>query len=129
MNISSVMSPNPLTISASTQVADAKKEMTERGIRHLLVTEEGAVLGVLTADAVKSASVAGAKSAVKDICSPNFLVVDRESDLSEVAREMAAQKLSCVVIADDSDRPIGIFTTTDACAVLARLLEKVEGSS
>ena len=130
MKIDAVMSPTPFIVDAKTTLADAQKEMKTHGIRHLLVSEEGTLVGVLTEGNVKSALSFREKGdrlpTVGDICNPEFVVVPRGSSLADVARQMGAQKLSCVVVIDDEERASGIFTTTDACRVLSLLLEKVE---
>jgi predicted transcriptional regulator len=40
--------------------------------------------------------------------------------LAEVCRAMAAHHYGCVLVTDDADKVVGIFTTTDALEALAK---------
>ncbi len=46
--MSKVMTANPMTLDSSTEVATAMTLMSEKRIRHLPVTEEGNVVGVIS---------------------------------------------------------------------------------
>src|SRR5262245_59230413 len=48
MYVRDLMTPAPITVPPSTPVADAKALMAKSEIRHLLVVENGSLLGILT---------------------------------------------------------------------------------
>lgn len=132
MNVSLVMTPCPHRVSADTPLMEALEIMGNLGIRHLPVIGESEVLGVITEqDARLTASVCKALDTVvpaspraKDVCTPVPLIVSDKSDVARVARQMAEQRVDCALVADDEGSLVGIFTTTDVCDLLCRLLEK-----
>lgn len=48
VTMSKVMTPNPMTLDSSTEVSKAIALMSEKNIRHIPVTEDGKVIGVIS---------------------------------------------------------------------------------
>lgn len=128
MKIRSVMTPCPYKIKSSESIDEALEMMGLRNIRHLPVVEDGDIIGVLTErDIIVSKHVcdtSGYCPLVGDICSKDPLIVDIESPLGEVTKEMASEKAEVALIADESGNFVGIFTTNDACRVITMLFEE-----
>jgi acetoin utilization protein AcuB len=128
MLVQDVMTSQPHSIGVSLTLADAKKLMREKRIRHLPVLDGGTLVGVLSDRDVQLIA-----SLVKDSSDDEILVEEAMSQvpytvspttpLSLVARQMERRRLgSAVVMA--AGKVTGIFTATDALRALAQLLDE-----
>lgn len=122
-----VMTPFPWSIEVRRTVADAWMLMSEHGIRHLPVTENGELVGLvsgrdlgLAMDARLGAPKAAGLS-VGELAEREPYVVDLSTPVEFVVREMAERRLGSALVTRQG-RLVGIFTTTDACRLLADLL-------
>lgn len=124
------MTPSPFSIGKDQSLAHAHAVMREHGVRHLPVLDGGQLVGMLTqrdlALVEALPDVDPRKVTVEDAMSTEVYVVTPETPLLEAARTMAEKKYGSAVVAEGS-KVVGIFTTVDACAVLARLLETSSG--
>ena len=113
------------TIEAGESLKKAEEVMSKQGIRHLPVLQKGVVVGVLSDRDIKLAgSIMGNESAklpVIDVCTGNPYTVEPEAPLQEVAKTMADKHYGCVLVLENK-KLVGIFTTVDACRVLADLI-------
>jgi acetoin utilization protein AcuB len=125
--IKHAMTPFPWSIDAGRDVAEAWQMMADLDIRHLPVTEGGRLVGIvsgrdlgLTMDS-RLGSPQGSGVKVGELCAQEPFVVETTAPLAWVAREMAERRLGSVLVVYQG-RLAGIFTTTDACRVLAEML-------
>lgn len=125
--IKSVMTPFPWSIEGDREVSEAWQMMADLGIRHLPVTENGRLVGIvsgrdlgLTMDARLGAPQAEGRK-VRELCAHEPFVVETTASLEWVAREMAERRLGSALVVYQG-RLAGIFTTTDACRVLSEML-------
>lgn len=105
--------------------------MGEHVIRHLPVVRDGVVVGVVSDRDVGIIESLGTTPAsrvrVFEAMTPVPYAVGAQTSLLEVVRQMERHKYGCAIVTDDEGRvPLGIFTTTDALALLADLLVDVE---
>jgi CBS domain-containing protein len=63
-SVAAVYVPNPITIPASTSIVDAAADMLHKEIRHLVVTDHGDVLGVISLRDVVAVLLEGLDPAV-----------------------------------------------------------------
>jgi acetoin utilization protein AcuB len=123
------MTPFPYSIDVDAPLAEAHAFLRERHIRHLPVTERGELVGVLTDRDIKLAlgpdlgSPPERELSVRDIFQPEPYVVDAGAPLLTVAATMAERHLGSALVTR-GDKLVGIFTTTDACRALARVLRE-----
>jgi CBS domain-containing protein len=121
------MTPFPYAIELDRTLGDAERMMLHRSIRHLPVTSEGEVYGILSAREIQLALATPDADAwqiqVKEVCAPDPYIADTNEPLEAVLTEMATRHIGCAVIAED-DRVAGIFTTVDACRVFAAHLRQ-----
>lgn len=123
------MTPFPYSIDIEAPLAEARAFMQARQIRHLPVTEQGQLAGLVTDRDVKL--ILGPDFAypeertltVRDACALEPYIVDAATPLEEVAGAMARRHLGSALITKHA-KLVGIFTTTDACRALEALLRK-----
>ena len=107
-------------------VSAAQKIMSSHGIRHLPVLDGKKIMGILSErDIILGRAVYRDRAFegnvfVKDICLFNECAVNADAHLDEVARFMSKARLDAVVVVENKE-PVGIFTSTDACRLLADL--------
>ncbi len=121
------MTLQPQSIEGKESLDTARSLMTMFGIRHLPVTQDGIVVGMLSqreADiGLQLEIVEGVKRfLVIDACSEKPYIAYPETPLREVAAVMAREHLGSVIIMENA-KLVGIFTTVDACRVLHDLIE------
>ncbi len=127
--IESVMIRDPITITADTRLGEALEMMMQRNLRHLPVMNGGELLGVASDRDVLLAEIAHVDlsdhSSLKigDVCALDAYCVAPETPLPEVLRGMAERHIGSALVCKDDGRPLGIFTSTDACRQLAQVLE------
>ena len=123
------MTPFPYSVDVDAPLAEAHAFLRERHIRHLPVTERGELVGVLTDRDIKLAlgpdlgSPPERELAVRDVFQPEAYVVDAGALLVIVAATMAERHLGSALVTRGG-KLVGIFTTTDACRALARVLRE-----
>ena len=125
LKIRTVMHPTPVTINPTQTLATAKKIMIEHNIRHLPVQSGGKVVGVLSDRDIYFLLASDPQNEnelkVKDALTDPPYVVGPDAPLHEVARRMASERIGSALIVE-KERCIGIFTTVDACHILAQAL-------
>ena len=108
-----------------TPLLKAQGIVREHDIRHLSVLDGETLVGILSDRNLKEAlaSPGGEKFLVEDAMMPDVFVVSPDTELSTLVEEMAAEKYGCALIQEKDGKVIGVFTTIDACRLLARLLK------
>lgn len=122
------MTKQPISTGPHVSLNDAMEIMRAWGMRHLPVTEDdGKVAGLLSERDVWRyfALHPGGKPTVGDAMVKHPYVVSPDDLLVDVAEAMADSKYGCAVVAG-SKGLCGIFTTTDALRILAKLLRDPE---
>jgi acetoin utilization protein AcuB len=95
--------------------------MRSKNIRHLPVIENERLVGIVSDRDLKAAmSLPQSKQlSLSDIMTTDVFAVPSHMTLTHVAQQMAERKLGSVLIVNDANEVIGIFTTTDALNLLA----------
>jgi acetoin utilization protein AcuB len=126
-HIMSVMTPFPHTIEISATLPEARRLMAEHHVRHLPVTEDGALVGVISDRDIKLALDPSLglppeeELCVEDICVLEAYIVGLEESLDNVLIHMAEHRIGSVLVVKEG-RLAGIFTVTDVCRCFARFL-------
>ncbi len=126
-HIDSMMTPFPLSVEASLTIHDAQAIMQSEGIRHLPVTSEGRLVGIISDRDLKLAfALAGASAEddtlhVGDVCNLEAYVVEYNTPVDDVVLHMAEVRVSTALITRNG-KLVGIFTSTDVCRNYSELL-------
>ncbi len=117
------MTPFPYSIASDRGLAEARAMLDEHDIRHLPVTRDGALYGVLfRAELLVAEELKGERAvSVGDVCTPSPLIVDLNTPLAEVAATMVERRVSAALVTR-AGKLVGILTSTDVCRLLAELL-------
>lgn len=128
MTVEEFTTPDPVTANEGMTVDELRQLMEQHGIRHLPVLRGNAVVGVISDRDVRLVSglTVAQKLQVRasDIMATDPLTVRADAPLDEVAYTMSANKVGSVIVRDEHDRFLGIFTATDG---LNALVEVVRG--
>jgi acetoin utilization protein AcuB len=119
------MTRSPRTIRPGQTLAEAHRLMRRNQIRHLPVLARGKLVGIVSqrdlALIETLPDVDPTEVPVEDAMIGDVYVVAPGAPLGDVAGEMARRKLGAAVVAS-GDRVVGVFTATDACRALSRLM-------
>jgi CBS domain-containing protein len=118
--VGAVMTPFPHFVGPQDPIEEVERLMNRFDIHHVAVQQGGEVIGVIS-----DADVACHRSAkrVADVDLAKPYVVGIGTPLSEVVREMAARHSSSALILRQG-KLAGILSVTDACRLLADVLEE-----
>lgn len=129
LTVGSVMTRLPFVVSIDDGIDVAESIMREHGVRHVPVVDGDALVGIVSqrdvALLLNPALSFGDRRRVRtrSVCTRNPYVVAEDEPLDRVVLEMADRHLGSAIVAREG-RVIGIFTVTDACRVLSRLLRE-----
>lgn len=125
MRVKEWMSASPTTVAPKTSVSEARELMRRKGIRHLLVTEGGRLLGIITDRDIRlnlpspatSLSVWEinyllSKLTVGEVMTKAVITVDSPREIRDAARLMLDHRIGALPVVDDGDL-VGILTETD----------------
>lgn len=119
--IGQYMVRSPKVAEPGMRVSDALTFLRELRIRHLPVVESRRLVGIVSE---RDLIGANPSARVSEIMKKKVYVVSSKTAVSDVAAEMANNKIGSAVIVDPHNHVIGIFTTTDALRILAEMDER-----
>ncbi len=134
--IDEVMTTELITISPSTNLAEARTLMQENRIHHLpVVNEHNDLVGLLTLTDVLAATDSRLRDEdsrmhardihVRDVMVSDVITVDARASLRQAALFIEKHKIGCLPVVRDR-KLMGIITDTDFVAVAINLLEQLE---
>jgi CBS domain-containing protein len=133
-HLARAMTRNPVTIPPTSRAIDALRAMSEGGFRHVPVTEDGTVKGVVSCGDLKGmefeehrwhslgpsrASVGNFREVVQIVKGQRPLLTTEDDTVQHACRSMWRRKSGSILVVDMQDRLTGIFTGRDAVRVLA----------
>lgn len=123
--MAAVMTPFPWSVGPDEPLARATDLMAEHGFRHVPVHDGHSLVGVVIERDAKALATVHAGEArplrVRDALSAIPCVVEVSEPLDRVALMMASEHVEFALVTKHG-RLAGIFTATDACRVLGRVL-------
>lgn len=126
------MTPFPYTIDVRAGLAEARQRMAEHDIRHLAVTEDRRLIGVVSRrdlDAAQSPARGGEPDeelSVGDAMVERPYMVDVSVPLDEALQHMWEERIGSTLVLK-AGKLVGIFTAADACRLFAELLRRDAG--
>jgi acetoin utilization protein AcuB len=122
------MTSSPATIEAGRSLTEAHRVMRRHGIRHLPVVSEGTLVGILSLrDIHLLETLRGLDPefvTVGEAMTRSPYAVEPGASVEEVAETLARNKWGSAVVVDEG-KVVGMFTTTDALKLLARVLKSL----
>jgi acetoin utilization protein AcuB len=122
-----MMTPFPYSIDVDATLAAAMELMRAHHIRHLPVVESGVLRGVISDRDIRGAlgpdAHAAEKHSVRNAFHDDAYTVEAHTPLDEVAQTMAERHIGSAIVTK-AGKLVGVFTTTDACVALARVLRE-----
>jgi acetoin utilization protein AcuB len=141
MLVEQVMQIGVVTITPKTSLPEALELVRQRGIRHLPVVENGALVGIVSDRDLKRAMASSATSLEQhelrylldkvtagEIMTSTVITVGRMLPIEEAARLMVKEKISALPVTD-AGHLIGIVTETDVLELFVRGMGAGEPSS
>ena len=127
------MTPNPMTVTPDSRAIDALRVMSNGDFRHVPVTDNGRIWGVVSrgdfkgmefeefdwARIDKTAGVTGIREVANIIQDQKPLVLATDRIVRDACRSMWQGKCGSVLVVDSPQRMKGIFTGRDAVRLLA----------
>jgi acetoin utilization protein AcuB len=121
--VSRYMSVSPVVIQQDAPLMEAIALMQEHNVRHLPVLDGQATVGILSErDVAMAGSLvpdAWELIPVAEAMTPQPYAVSAETQVVRVARAMADHRYGAVLVTSETGALLGVFTTSDAMAVLA----------
>ncbi|NYT19799.1 MAG: CBS domain-containing protein [Methanosarcinales archaeon] len=116
-----IMTEEPVTIYPEASVSQATAVMIDNDINNVPVVNNGKLLGILTrVDVVRRMAELPSERKVGEIMTHDPVFVHRHHTLNHVVDEMENNKVSKLIVTDDSGEAVGIITTRElALHVLA----------
>ncbi len=114
-----------LSVDRHQPATDALALMQGHAIRHVLVTDDGVVCGVLSFRDLFVADVGRILRQPADHFFTTSRVIQAVGDRSllSMARTMVARRIGCIPIVDCAGRPVAIVTRTDVVGAVVQALE------
>jgi acetoin utilization protein AcuB len=132
MKVRELMTGAPICVRPDTPVFDARQTMLKERIRHLLVTENRRLLGIITDRDIRlnlpsqatSLSVWEvnhllARLTVGEVMTTSVIIIGPDQDARDAARLMLEHKIGALPVLDGTHL-IGIITETDVLRAFAR---------
>jgi acetoin utilization protein AcuB len=126
-----IMSVKPITVDPETLMLEARQRMMDGRIRHLVVTEDSRIVGIVTDRDIRlnlpspatSLSVWEinfllARLTVREVMTGSVVVVDPDRPAAEAARIMLDHKIGALPVVDGG-RLVGIVTESDFVRAVA----------
>lgn len=117
--------PDPLTAKESNSLDELVSLMKTKDIRHLPILRGEKVVGIVSDRDIRIASVLTVAEKVhiqaRDIMVKDPVTVSALDSLDKVAFEMSQKKIGSVIVNDENDKFLGIFTATDALNALIEI--------
>lgn len=131
--LSQTMTADPLSLPPTARALDAVRAMCEGGFRHVPVTEDGRICGVVSRGDFKgmefecyawpstgsTARVTPNRELAEMIAGKATMTAAPTDTIETACRMMWTAKAGSVVVVDERHHPIGIFTGRDAVRALA----------
>jgi len=115
--VSKISTPVVVSLEAESSIAQAMEIMDERDVKHLVITAEGFVAGLVELrwllEWLHTNKGSPFETTLSTVELPAFLTASPETDAHQLARLMLAHQLNAALIIRPDGIPSGIVTSTD----------------
>jgi CBS domain-containing protein len=121
MRVRQFMSKNAQTVLSSDSADDAWDQMRSARIHHLVVVDNGNVVGVVSTSDLGGPNGQSVRrgALVSDLMNPNVVRATTNTSVREAANLMRGHSTDCLAIVQD-ERVVGIVTALDLLELLGR---------
>ncbi|HEY7186807.1 MAG TPA: CBS domain-containing protein [Vicinamibacterales bacterium] len=125
MRVQDVMSRGVSTVSAAATAAEAWELMRLKRIHHLVVTEGGEIVGVISDRDMGGRHGASVRHTrlVSELMTGRVVTAEPTTPVRKAANLLRGKSIGCLVITDRG-RIVGIITTADLLELLGRGIER-----
>ena len=127
MRLDDIMSTEVKTIGPRASVAEARTLMEGAGVHHLIVVEDGLVVGVLSARDLGGRASSGRSEVdaarVEAIMSPHVVSMAPDATIRQAANRLRGRGIGCLAVMDGG-KLLGIVTTSDLLELIGRGVER-----
>ncbi|MGE0762578.1 MAG: CBS domain-containing protein [Bdellovibrionales bacterium] len=120
--------PDPVTAPETMPIEEISAIMKECGIRHLPIVRDGKVVGLVSDRDLKVAMGLnrGEKLMVNasDIMVTDLVTINSTATLDQAAFKMSSKKIGSLLVNDENNNFLGIFTATDALNALIEIVRE-----
>jgi len=128
------MTRNLVTAHPDDFLIDVRKNMTEQGLRHIPVVENGKLAGIVSLTSLRDAGPSKAtdlsiheihyvlsKMRIKDVMKKKVITCGPEDHVEDVARIMQEKRIGAVPVVEEG-RLLGMLTNDDMFRILMKIL-------
>jgi CBS domain-containing protein len=123
MRIREHMTPDPVTLSSSTTVFDAARQMRDADIGDVIVEDDGQLVGVATDRDIVVRAVAEGRdpksTTLRDVCTGSLVVVGPDDPVEDAERLMREHAIRHIAVVEKG-RPVGVVSIGDLAVDLDR---------
>ena len=125
MRIQDVMSSEVQAVAPTTSADQAFEQMRLKGVHHLVVTDRGKLVGLLSQRDAGRRRGAGVRQprTVAELMTPNVVTLRPDATIRQAANLMRGRSVGSVVVVD-GDRIAGIVTVSDLLELVGRGVER-----
>lgn len=127
MEVRDWMSPDPVTVSPETPVAEVRQLFTDKGFRHLPVEAGGVLCGIVSDRDVEinpralrlairrreAAELLDDDRPVEAVMSSSPYTIGPDASVSDAARQLVSRRIGALPVVDEDRRLVGIITVVD----------------
>jgi acetoin utilization protein AcuB len=131
MKVGEWMERKLITIDRKTTIQEAISLMKKHSIRHLPVTEEGRLVGLVTEGDMRQVFVASLieELGIDDVMIKDPITVKADTEIDDAARVIHYNKIGGLPVVDEDNRLLGIITVADIMAAFIELMGVLKSSS
>jgi len=128
MRLGEIMSEDVETIAATAPLADARELMRRQDVRHLLVTDHGSVVGVLSQRNLAARRRRNGTLMVREVMSAPVVTANPRTNVREAANLLRGHRIGCLPILEDG-RPVGMITISDLLDLIGKGVSRAPAGS
>ncbi len=115
--ISDVMTGNPRTLSAEDSILDAARVMRDDDIGDVIVTRDGALVGIVTDRDIIVRAIAEGRTPeatkIGDVASQEIVTISPEDPVDQAISLMRDKAIRRLPVCDEEGKPVGVVSLGD----------------